>query len=308
MRASFAATVLLGSFAFALPALAQGDKAEAAPEKPAAPADEDVSDADKEKANRLFEEGRQLLAEGKLEAACTKFDQSNKVRPGIGTMYNLADCSEKLGRTGTAYKLFSEVAERTKVALQAEREQKARERMAGLEPKLMKIRLSVPQGGKVKQVKIDGAVLATSDYNKALPYDPGEHVIFASTANDAGEPFEEEIELSEEGKTVTVAIPVASGAKMKRRVGMIVGGGITMGIGGLALAGFAGAIATDAPVEAIGALGALSVVGLAVGIPIFAVGFKKKPVRSGDLTIPLQPSAVPDVAIGPTGGSLSWRF
>ncbi len=307
----FAAPALLIAASLQLTSLAhaQGEQPPAA-----APAEEEnVSDADKERARVLFDEGRQLMAEGSLRAACDKFKESQRVRPGIGTLYNLADCNEKLGRTGTAYNLFIEVADRTKAALQQDREQKARERIAQLEPKLMKIRLSVPTGGRVKSITLDGEVVSAENYNKAIAADPGEHVVIASTMRDDGEPFEETVELSEPGRTVTVAIPVAPGAKMKRRVGMIVGGGIVMGIGALSLVG-AGVLAaegdSDAAVAAVG-LGVLGVVGLAVGIPIFAVGFKKKPVRYGlaDESSPvIIASPVPDVNVGPTGGSLTWHF
>jgi len=309
MAMRFVAPALLLAATFAFSPVAFAQSGEAPPDTAAQPPEEeDVSDADKATAAKLFEEGRQLMAENDLAGACKKFAQSQKVRAGIGTLYNLADCNERLGKTGTAFTLFTEVAERTKAALQTEREQKARERLAVLEPKLMRIRLSVPAGGKVKAVKLDGSVVPTANYNKALPADPGDHTIVAITAADNGEPFEEEIELSEEGKTVTVAIPVASGAKMQRRVPMIIGGGITAGIG-VVLLGGAGFMFTVDGGEGIGAgLAVLSVVHLAVGLPIFGVGFKKKPVRDAELTVPMEASPIPQVGIGPTGGSLTWQF
>lgn len=305
------ATLAMSTHVFAGDAKNEGGKSEAAQpaesEAPAQPAEEDVSESDKARANALFEEGRQAMAEGKVAEACSKFAASQKIRPGIGTLYNLADCNEKLGRTATAWKLFGEVADRTKAALQSEREQKARERMAVLEPKLVKLRLSVPSGGKVKLIKVDDATIPPEEYNKALPYDPGDHVVHAETVKDDGEPFEEEIDLSEEGKTVTVAIPVAAGAKMKPRLGMIIGGGVTMGVGALALSGAIYCGTADCDLGATVGLGVLGVAGLAVGIPIFAVGFKKKPVKTGEIEI-VEPSPIPAVAVGPTGGSLTWHF
>jgi hypothetical protein len=304
-------TFLLLTASLALPSVALAQGAEPPPaEAPAAPPpEEEVSESDKARATKLFNEGRALVDAGDYAGACTKFEESQKVRPGIGTLFNLADCKEKLGFTATAYKLFVEVADRTKAALQADREEKARERVKGLEPRLMRLRLSIPKGGKVNSVKVDNVLVPEDDYNKALPYDPGEHTIEATTARDEGEPFTEEIELTEEGKTVTVAVPVAPGAKMKPRVGMIVGGGITMGVGALALIGAGALVATGAeePGPIVG-LGVLGIVGLAVGIPIFAVGFKKRPVREGYLDVPFEPSPIPTVAIGPTGGSLTWEF
>lgn len=300
-------TFLLLTASLVLPSVALAQGAEPSPEA-AAPPEEEVPESEKARATNLFNEGRELMDAGDYAGACSKFEQSQKARPGIGTLYNLADCKEKLGFTATAYKLFVDVADRTKAALQTDREEKARERVKSLEPRLMRLRLSIPKGGKVMSVKVDNVLVPEDDYNKALPYDPGEHTIEATTARDEGEPFTEEIELSEEGKTVTVAVPVAPGAKMKPRVGMIVGGGITMGVGALALIGASALVVTgEEPGTAVG-LGVLGIVGLAVGIPIFAVGFKKRPVREGYLDVPFEPSPIPTVAIGPTGGSLTWEF
>jgi hypothetical protein len=321
MAMRLAASSLLFAAALSLTSVAaaqgnEGEEPASATEEAAPPArapidDDAVSDADKERARVLFDEGRQFMADGKVKEACDKFGESNKVRPGIGTLYNLADCNEKIGKTGTAYTLFVEVADRTKAALQTDREEKARERMAALQPRLMKIKVAVPGKGKVKAVTIDGEVVEPENYNKAIVMDPGEHTVMAVTVKDDGEPFEETIELEEEGKTVIVAIPVAPGAKMKPRVGMIVGGAITMGVGAIALvgAGFLGSSGDpDAMPAAIG-LGILGVAGLGVGIPVFAVGFKKKPVREGELEYaPYEVSPIPQVAIGPTGGSMTWQF
>ncbi|NUP12787.1 MAG: hypothetical protein HOW73_42660 [Polyangiaceae bacterium] len=307
MRLAVCSLVLAASMLPTTLAFAQGE----GESPPAAAAEEEnVSDSDKERARILFDEGRQLMTDGKTAAACDKFAESQKVRPGIGTLYNLADCNEKLGKTATAFNLFHEVADRTKAALQTDREEKARERIAAIEPKLMKIRLSVPSKGKVKAITLDGEVVSAEDYNKAIPADPGEHTVIAVTVKDDGEPFEEIVDLDEEGRTVTVAIPVVPGAKMKRRVGMIIGGGVTMGVGAIALASaiYLGAAGDEDAAPAAVGLGVLGVVGLGVGIPIFAVGFKKKPVRDAELTIPMEASPVPQIAVGPTGASATWHW
>lgn len=295
-------------------AFAQGESSPPSEGKEKAePAEAEVSDSDKAKAEKLFEEGRALMAEGKYDQACAKLEQSHKVRPGIGALFNLADCNEKRGKLATAYKQFVEVAERTKAALQEEREKVARERIAKLEARIARVRIIVPSTNKVKYVKIDGEKLDKADYNQPLPIETGEHVVIAETTSDSGEPFEETIEIEEVGKTVTVTIPVSPGAKMKRRVPMIIGGGITAGIGVILLGGAVAVATTDGGVDgtAVAAgLGVLSVVHMAVGFPIFGVGFKKKPVYDdrADWVPVYEPSPVPTFAVGPTGGSLSWQF
>ncbi len=299
--------------------------AEAEPEetKPAdsapKPEDENVSEADKEKADRLFKEGRTLAAEGNHAGACERFEASQKLRPGIGVLFNLADCNEKLGKTGTAYKQLTEVVVRTQAALQADREKLARERLAALEPRIIKVRIAVPSVGKIKLVKLDGELIAPEYYNKLIPVDPGEHVVHAETTTDEGEPFEETIDAREEGKIVTVAIPVAPGAKMKRNVGMIVGGSICTGIGGLSLIGAAllGATSSalgggeDLAVGPVVGLAVLGVAGLGVGIPLLVVGVKKRPVTdasTGVTTFTYEASAVPELTVGLGAANATWHF
>lgn len=303
------AVLTAGATAFAQPAeTPPTDKPAAAPAE-----DENVSDADKAKATKLFEEGRTLMSEGKYDLACAKLAESHKLRPGIGALFNLADCNEKRGKLATAYKQFVEVTERTKAALQEEREKVARERVEKLEARIARVRVVVPSTNKVKLVKIDGEKIRAQDYNKPLPIDMGEHTVVAHTTTDDGEPFEETIEIDQAGKTVTVTIPVASGAKMKRRVPMIIGGGVTAGIGVLLLGGAVAVGVSDGGFENTGiavGLGVLSVVHMAVGFPIFGVGFKKKPVYDNNASwVPVyEPSPVPQIGLGPGAASLTWQF
>ena len=68
--------------------------------------------ADKVAARALFDEGRNLSAAGKYNEACVKLEESQRLDPGTGTMFNLADCYEHVGRTATAWSLYLEVASR----------------------------------------------------------------------------------------------------------------------------------------------------------------------------------------------------
>src|SRR5688572_27323641 len=45
-------------------------------------------------ARSLFDQGRALATEGKYEQACPKFEESQRLHPGIGTLFNLASCYE----------------------------------------------------------------------------------------------------------------------------------------------------------------------------------------------------------------------
>lgn len=294
-------------------------------------APKEVSAADEARADALFEEGRKLATEGRYTEACPKFEESHKVRPGIGALFNLADCNEKIGKSDVAYSQYKEVVERTKAALQPERQKVAQERLEAIEAKLSKLTIVVPSSTMKVSVYVDDKLVPPDKYNKGLIIPAGEHQVRAETERDEGEPFETTVVTEGGGKNTTVAIPIAAGAKMKRRTGMIIAGSIVGGIGALATIGsvamfVTGIDSTDGLAPAVG-LGALGVVGLAVGIPLFAVGMKKRPVYEGrenqfvspKLAGPLAPfgpqedsvpvaSPIPEVVIGATGGSVTWHF
>ena len=99
------------------------------------PAFADPSAADRTLANSLFEEGRALGKAGKWSEACLKLEASQKLASGIGTLFNLGDCYEHVGRTASAFAAFVETAEQARLANQRDRETIATSRAATLAPK-----------------------------------------------------------------------------------------------------------------------------------------------------------------------------
>jgi hypothetical protein len=60
------------------------------------------------------------------------FEQSVRLYDGIGTRFNLADCWDKIGRTGRARDMFLEVADAASATGEWDREQAARQRAAAI--------------------------------------------------------------------------------------------------------------------------------------------------------------------------------
>src|SRR5688572_27933584 len=54
-----------------------------------------------EEARELFLTAKRLAKKGDYEKACPKFEASLKLKSGIGTEFNLADCWEQIGRTAS---------------------------------------------------------------------------------------------------------------------------------------------------------------------------------------------------------------
>src|SRR5258708_17552643 len=95
-----------------------------------------VSPDDRATAQALFDQAKQLATSGKYADACPKFEESERLDPGIGTQFQLASCYEHVGRIASAWTLFLDVASAARGMKQPEREKVARERAAALEGRI----------------------------------------------------------------------------------------------------------------------------------------------------------------------------
>lgn len=131
--------------------------------------------ADGAAAEALFQEGRAAASRGDHATACAKFQESNRLDPAVGTVFNIGDCSEKIGRVATAWQSFREVQQR--LPSNDERVGIAKKRADALEarlPKLTIVLVDAPAGAKVRR---DGVELGDASLKVALPVDPGSHVV-----------------------------------------------------------------------------------------------------------------------------------
>jgi hypothetical protein len=127
----------------------------------------------------LFEEGRRLMAEGRYAEACVKLEESQNLRPGIGTQFNLAECHEKTGRTASAWSLYLRVASETKALGQTEREEVARARATVLEAQLSRLTIEISERVPGLEIELDGAGMTPATWGIATPVDPGDHELAA---------------------------------------------------------------------------------------------------------------------------------
>jgi hypothetical protein len=157
-------------------------------------------------AEALFREGKQLLKDGKTDQACQKLEGSYRLDPAIGTLMNLADCHEKLGKHASAWAEFLSASSLSKRRGETDRETVARDRATALEPKLIRLTIVVPPATKVDglEVRRDGAVVDPASFGSATPVDPGKHQI---TARAPGrKESTTSVEASGEGKAFTVEV------------------------------------------------------------------------------------------------------
>jgi len=165
-----------------------------------------ISAADRAAAQALFEQGRVLLAQNNTEAACSRFEESERLQSGLGTQYHLADCYEAVGKTASAHALFLEIAARARDLDQTSREEVARQRAAAVEPKLIKLRITVPQAsGQDVLVERDGSRVGRAQWGLGVPIDPGVHRIRALGVGLV--PWQTEIKVPPKPGLITVSVP-----------------------------------------------------------------------------------------------------
>ncbi|MBI5535939.1 MAG: hypothetical protein HY898_24680, partial [Deltaproteobacteria bacterium] len=172
----------------------------------------EVSAQDRAAARAMFDEGRALARDGKHAQACPKFEESNRIDPGIGAAFNLADCYENIGRTASAWSTFLETASMARTAGQPDREKIARDRAEALAPRLVRLMLSVPKSSDLAglELKRDGTAVGKPMWGQPVPVDPGKHRVEASAPGH--EPWATSVDASDAGKTITVEIPPLSKA------------------------------------------------------------------------------------------------
>lgn len=285
----------------------------------------------------LFSDGKKLMEAGKYEEACPKFEESQRLAPGIGTQFNLAVCYESLGRIASAWSLYLDVAALAKSTNQGEREKAARQAAAAIEGKLSRLTITADAKAPANlEVKRDGVVVGRAQFGTAIPVDPGPHKV---TATAPGKKLWETTVTVEKGpSTKEVTVPeleagppppppppgggVTSGGvplayysndpnlgpprpRLRRRSTGLFALGIVGQIGGTITALISLGYLADR--DARGAGAALAILGLGVtggGIALTVYGASKVPVEPRAKANVL----VPEVRVAPTSASLRWTF
>jgi hypothetical protein len=132
-------------------------------------------------AQALFDEARKLMAAGRLTEACPKFEESQRLDSGSGTLMNLAVCYERMGRTASAWTTYLEAAAASRSNGKSDRARAAQERAAALAPKLARLIVDASANKTPSlEVRSDGILVRSPMWGTPVPTDPGVHAIVAS--------------------------------------------------------------------------------------------------------------------------------
>lgn len=157
----------------------------------------------KTQAQMLFLEGRKDLDENKWDVGCPKLRHSLELFSVANSIFSVAQCDEREGRTATALEHWERGVAlvddpkdpRTKVG---------KDRIAVLEPLVPRIRVIVPPESAGATISLDGAVLASAVLASPLRLDPGKHVFVVRAQG--RQDNRKEIDVAEKERTEFVAV------------------------------------------------------------------------------------------------------
>ncbi len=131
-------------------------------------------------ATELFERGRAAIKQQDFATACSDFGESQRLDPKVGTLLNLADCEEHLGRLVSARAHWQEAVDMARSVGDA-REAFAQKRLVALDPRVAKLTVRLaPSAPSSTVVRRDDVALGPASLGVELPVDPGDHLVVAS--------------------------------------------------------------------------------------------------------------------------------
>jgi hypothetical protein len=160
-------------------------------------------------AQALFNKGRDAMKRGDLATACAAFEESERLDPAPGTLFNLADCEEKSGHLAAAWQWFQ--AAFAKLPPSDKRRSLVEARVSALKVRLpmLAVRLA-PDAPAGTTVTRDAIELREASLGVSLPLDPGTHQVVASAAGHSERQFAVELKEGEQKELVVAPGPATT--------------------------------------------------------------------------------------------------
>src|SRR5262249_4300380 len=144
---------------------------------------------------------------GKVDEACLKLAESNRLVPKLGTLLNLATCHGQQGKTASAWAEFSQAEAQANAAKQSERARYAHEQAQALEQRFSYLVIEAGGAGEDLAITLDGkAVNSKAVLNTPLSVDPGSHEVVVTAPG--RKPWTTTTRVEPGPTTVRVKLPV----------------------------------------------------------------------------------------------------
>jgi hypothetical protein len=197
-------------------------------------------------AKTLFERGLGDMTAGRYEAGCPAIAESYRLDPRPGTLFTLAECEAKRGRTATAVELYEDYLSQyarlpaDRQEQQGHRKQIAEEQRTALAPQVALLTLLLaPDAPAETRVKRDGRDVAPAAIGLALPVDPGAHTLTVTEPDRP--PLDVRVSIGVRQKSLlTLPRPPPPPRFSPRRIGAIAAGSV--GLVGLVVGAVAGGL------------------------------------------------------------------
>jgi hypothetical protein len=206
---------------------------------------------DSERAEKLFNEAISLVRSGNYAEACPRFEESQRLDPGLGTQLNLALCLEKAGKLGSAWRNFMAVRRLAHASGKKGREEEAQRKLDALGRQVDHLVVTARDADVT--VKIDGEQVDRESWS-FYAIDSGEHIVEATAP--AKKSWNSRVVVERrtggtEGTAVVVEVPALEAvveparavtlaeepSNTKRTFGLVIGGIGIVGLAGAAVTG-----------------------------------------------------------------------
>jgi hypothetical protein len=181
-----------------------------------------AASAQPNEAQKLFDRGLADMLAKRYATGCPLLAESYQLEAKPGTLFTLAECWSKGGKTATAYARYGDyllVYEKLPAAQQRvhrERQQIATKERAQLLPHLARITITLPASAPSGTVVIkEGQVLDAQSIGKPMYVDPGEHVFVTQAP---GGPRVEQRTTIRRGQNQSIELVVGAGDTPKEPV------------------------------------------------------------------------------------------
>jgi hypothetical protein len=168
---------------------------------------------DPERAAELFRQGREAMAAGEHARACQRFAESEAEDPREGTLINLAQCEEALGKLATARQYWQQAGALAR-ALGDPRADYAATELARIDGRVPRLTIRLDGDAPPDTVVTrDGIEFSGASFGVELPAETGRHVVRATAPRRADGEYT--VDLAEgDHRVVSVspgaALPVAT--------------------------------------------------------------------------------------------------
>lgn len=184
--------------------------------------------AEPSEADALFSQGRDLMEKGRFLEACEKLRRSEELAPAVGTLLNLGFCYEQTAKLRSAMEAYSEAEILARQANDNKRAAFAKERIAAVEPKVLKlvVRVVTPDLAGLAILR-GGKPVPRTDWNHPIAVDNEEHVVEATAPGYV--PWKGVVSVRGDGAVVSMFVPPLVPENAKTAEGGAEKGGVTIG-------------------------------------------------------------------------------